>query len=296
MRSRDRIVLALSLTVLIPLPALAGGGSSVETRRDPKTCADYSVRFDGDAVARGEETLTVRAGRGPLKLRPHENGGITIRGGAGADYKVTVCKFAGGTTQGEAERRLAEAKATATADGVTVDGPDESFTAFLIVDAPRDANLDVATSNGPVSISDLGGTLMLKAENGPVSLRNVDGSIDVEAENGPISLKEASGSLRIRGQNGPLTIELSGMRWDGEGLDASTENGPLTVKVPEGYVSSLSAETSSWAPASCKAEMCGDGKFVKRDGRKVLESGSGSPIVKVSTKNGPLSVGTTRGR
>jgi hypothetical protein len=73
-----------------------------------------------------------------------------------------------------------------------------------------------------------------------------------EAANGPVSLKGSSGDVKIHAVNGPLTIALAGTRWDGKGLEADAKNGPLTLKVPDGFSSGVRVETSSHAPFSCR--------------------------------------------
>ena len=51
--------------------------------------------------------------------------------------------------------------------------------------APRDADFSVEASNGPVSLSNLSGTLAVTTANGPVSLSGLTGVVSVDAATAP---------------------------------------------------------------------------------------------------------------
>ena len=97
----------------------------------------------------------------------------------------------------------------------------------------------------------------MKTANGPVSLSNLTGSVDVEAANGPVSLKGSSGDVKIRAVNGPLTIALAGTRWEGKGLEADAKNGPLTLKLPDGKLLSLNLTYDSLSGSTPNGALFG---------------------------------------
>ena len=165
-----------------------------------------------------------------------------------------------------------------------------SVNAPVIVTAPKDADFSVEASNGPVSLTGLSGTLSVSTENGPVSLSNLTGSADVEAANGPVSLKGSSGDMKIHAVNGPVTIALTGTRWEGKGLEATAKNGPLTLKVPDGFTSGVRVEASSHSPFSCRGAACDGARRQDGNRTRLFEIGNENATVRISTANGPVSI------
>ena len=93
----------------------------------------------------------------------------------------------------------------------------------------------------------------------------------------------------MNAQNGPLTIVLDGTQWTGGELEGSTQNGPLTLKVPESYLSSVRINASKHSPVECRAIQC---KQAARtwDRPSVIEFGGSEPIIRLATVNGPVTI------
>ncbi len=249
------------------------------------------MRFGDRTTARGEETVTLsRAEARGLVIAGSRNGGVTVRGGDANAFTVTACTAAAGDDEAAARAALAKVALRTAGGRVTIEGPDdERWSGFLIVTAPRDADFSVEASNGPVSLSDLSGTLAVKTANGPVSLSALTGSVDVDAANGPVTLKGSSGDMRLHAVNGPLTIALSGTRWEGKGLEADAQNGPLTLRVPDDFASGVRVETSRHAPFSCRAAACDGARRQDGDRTRLLEIG-GDATIRLSSVNGPVAI------
>jgi DUF4097 and DUF4098 domain-containing protein YvlB len=120
-------------------------------------------------------------------------------------------------------------------------------------------------------------------------MRDCSGEANISAENGPISFSGTSGKLRLHTQNGPISVSL-GANWDGSELVADAVNGPLTLRVPSGFRSSFLVESNGHGPVSCHASICSDARKTWDDDHKRIEYGSGSPVIRLSTENGPISV------
>ena len=58
-------------------------------------------------------------------------------------------------------------------------------------------------------------------------------------------LSNVGGDIRGETTNGGLTLNLSGDRWDGAGLDVETRNGGITMSVPENYSAALETATTN---------------------------------------------------
>jgi hypothetical protein len=254
----------------------------------PSDCSAMTVRFDGQRAAVVSDDVPLGNLRS-LKVRGAQNGGVRVFGGA-SRYGVTVCKAV-------ANGDSSAVRATMNGNELQITGPaDDSWTAYVLISAPRGAELEVSTTNGPIAVESLDGRLNARALNGPISVEDSTGDLDIETTNGPISLTGGSGNVKLDAQNGPLTVNLSGSSWNGS-LDARTQNGPLNVRLPRGYRSGVIVQTSGRSPVNCRAEGCDDrarGRYDDDDDRaRRFELGSGHQNVHLSTVNGPLSVRDT---
>jgi len=299
MSHRALVPLAFAAAVLALAPAVEAGGhhqsiSIHDNDGSAFTCGSSRIRFGDEETARGEETLTASA-RVPLSVRAPENGGIRVQGWDRNDFSITACKAAGGDDAEGAGHALGAVSVSLSGDELTAKGPrGGNWVVFFLVQAPKGSSLRLDATNGPISIRDFDGTARVHTVNGPVSLARASGDVKVEAVNGPITLKDGSGDQRLRAQNGPISVSLSSARWEGAGLDAHTENGPVTLRVPDGFDSGVSLRTSSHSSMRCRAAQC---QTARRDFRddddeagKSIEFGGGATVVRLSTVNGPVSV------
>jgi hypothetical protein len=265
--------------------------------RQPATdCSDLRIRFDDqDAVLRSEERSLTKSEAAVLQVHPHNNGGVQVVGWEKETYSVTACKAA--ADSGEAgERILSQISMTIENGRVSTKGPgdDEAWTVYLLIRAPKSASLDMDTMNGPISLYDVEGKLTARAHNGPISLKNFSGDAEITAVNGPISLDGSRGSVRIHTENGPISVALEGKSWNGAGLTADAQNGPLTLMVPNGYQSSFVVESTNYAPVSCQASICDGARKTWDDEHRRIEFGNAPAMIRLSTVNGPVSVRESR--
>jgi DUF4097 and DUF4098 domain-containing protein YvlB len=255
-------------------------------------CSDLRIRFDErDAVVRSEERTLTKSEAPSLEIRPHTNGGVQIVGWEKDTYSVTACKAASGSGA-DAERILSQITMSIDKGKVSTQGPgsDDDWAVYLLIRAPKSAVLDLETKNGPISLYDVDGKLRARAHNGPISLKNFSGEADITAVNGPISLEGSNGNVRVHTENGPISVALTGTMWNGTGLSADAQNGPLTLTVPKGYQSSFVVESRNYSPVSCKASICENARKTWDDNNRRIEYGSMPAMIRLSTVNGPVSV------
>jgi hypothetical protein len=134
--------------------------------------------------------------------------------------------------------------------------------------------------------------LDVETHNGPISVERLSGEMELRAVNGPIALTELAGDVRARAQNGPITVTLAGRRWSGEGLDAETVNGPVTLRMPRGYAAHLESGTVHGpinAPSGIRAQR-ENGRRWSPGGRINTDVNGGGPTVRVVTTNGPVNI------
>ena len=232
-------------------------------KQPAENCSDLRIRFDDrDAVVRSEtRTLSKAAASGDA-----------------------------------AESMLSQISMSVENGTVSTHGPSgeqRDWTVYLLIRTPKSAAIELETMNGPISLYDVDGKLTAHAHNGPIGIRNFSGDAEVTALNGPVSVEGSSGSVRIRTENGPINVNLKGTSWNGSGLSADAQNGPVTLRVPHGFQSGFVVESTNYAPMSCHASICESARKTWDDEHRRIEYGS-SPVVHLSTVNGPVSVEEAR--
>jgi DUF4097 and DUF4098 domain-containing protein YvlB len=254
-------------------------------------CAGLHIRMNDRAAEIRSEERTIARPDGPLSVESEVNGGVQVQGWDKDTYSVTACKAADASGH-DVESIFSQIKLSVENGGVSVSGPSEhdNWTVFILVRAPRSANLELRANNGPLSIYDLDGKLAARAINGPISLQGFSGEANISAENGPIDLVGNSGKLRLHTENGPISVSLSGEAWKGSGLEADAQNGPVTLRVPKNYQSSLLVESDGHSPMSCQASFCHDARKTWDEDRRRIEFGNAPAVIHLSTVNGPIAV------
>jgi hypothetical protein len=283
------ILLSLAAMCLVAAGAAFGRGrhsTNINISHDDDritSCGDLNVRFDDERAQMITQEIPAGQLRS-LKVRNAYNGGIRIVGGETSGYGITACKAA--KLPGDVDR----IRVSLRDDELVVEGPERGdWTIFFLIRAPRNAVLDLATTNGEIFLRDVSGTVTARAKNGPVSVRNASGTIDARSVNGPVSLFGGAGMIKLQTTNGPLSVKLDS-DWQGA-IEGSTQNGPLTVSVPRSYRSGVIVESLGHGPITCRAAACADARrsWSEEDDRRIT-LGSVDANVRLSTVNGPVSV------
>jgi hypothetical protein len=240
-------------------------------------CRQVRVQFDGKDAITGEDEMRIpRSQISVLRFRASANGGVYVSGSTGNDYVVRTCKAVPGGDPLVASQILQQIQTSESGGLLSVTGqPGGAWSVTVLIEAPRDAALDLETLNGPVDLLDLSGQIQLRAVNGPVAIHGLAGDVKVAATNGPV------------------LIDLDGTGWSGHGLDVSATNGPLTVRLSASYNSALRINASDRNPISCRAAQCG--QAIRRPGSPdVIEIGGSNAQVTISVLNGPLAIERAR--
>ncbi|MEK6286948.1 MAG: hypothetical protein AABO57_14510 [Acidobacteriota bacterium] len=261
-------------------------------------CGQVRMRIgDGGETARSQLVQTVpRSAISTLQVRSTKNGGIHVQGWNRDEYSITACLAAGGDNAGEAQALLDQVKLAIRDGKVMVEGPNpQDWMAYLLIQAPNGAVLDLESNNGPIGVSDFSGNIQARNNNGPITFHDVSGQVRADVQNGPITVNGSGGDFHLSAQNGPLTIVLDGSQWSGGELEGSTQNGPLTLRVPENYLSSVRVDASKHSPVECRAIQC-QGAVRTWDRPTVIQFGDATPVIRLSTVNGPVTITSPGGK
>jgi hypothetical protein len=195
-------------------------------------CRDDGRRNNDDRGRACEvRAVPVKLSGRSIAIDGERNGGIRVVGWDGDSVRVTARIQAQAPTDAAASAMLPRIRVIADGRGVRSEGPDTEreddtgWSVGYVVYVPHKFDLD------------------LEAHNGGLSVRSVSGKLDLRTVNGSLTISEIGGNVRAHTQNGSLNVQLTGNRWEGEGLDAQTRNGSVRLSVPEKYSASLETGT-----------------------------------------------------
>lgn len=263
----------LGSVLLFATPALAQKDRD-EPRSDAEWLEDCRDNWsDNDEIHCELRTRGAKATSATISVDGRRNGGATITGWDRDSIHIRAMITTRARTEARAKELASEvrtdlAAAILAADGPNTSGRDSWWVSYDIM-VPRRSNLSVETVNGPIHIE------------------NVTGKIELDATNGPIVLTGVGGDVQSRTQNGPMVVELTGTKWEGTGLDASTQNGPVQLSIPKGYSAELETGTQN-GPMNFGLPITLQGRINPRKITTTL--GSGGPRIRVVTQNGPVVV------
>lgn len=212
---------------------------------------------------------------GALIVDAGQNGGISVESWDRNDVRVRAIVRTNARTA-ERARQLATGVQIQSGGGrVSATGPDtdrrENWSVSYRINVPRRIDLDLSATNGGITIN------------------GVSGNLRFDTTNGGVRLADLGGRVNGRTTNGGLTVNLSGDRWDGEGIDVETSNGGVTLSIPDNYNAQLEARTINGGfnidfPITIQGEL---------NSRRGITTtlGSGGPTVSVRTNNGGLRIG-----
>jgi hypothetical protein len=264
---------ALSLSILAAL-ALA---APARAQNSPAECRTWH----GDERAHVCEVRETRMpARGTLSVDAGPNGAVTVRSYEGSEVVVRA-RVEGVAASDQAARELVRGvRVNAEGTRVASTGPraarDSWWSVSYEIMVPSRTSLDAQTSNGPISVDGLSGTLRLRATNGPLTLARV------------------SGDVNARTTNGPVTVTLAGPRWTGGRLDVETTNGPMNVRIPRGFAAHVEASTTHGplrVPAALRPARGDDDRRGWDSPRPInADLNGGGPTIRAVTTNGPLTI------
>ena len=255
------VVTALLAGAFMPASAQRRSEWEFSCSRNRSSYRDDHVR----ACNTVDQTIPIR---GKLLVDSRTNGGIIVIGENRKDIQLHAVIEANARNQSRAEAMI-EAVRIRTEEGrISADGPDagrnEWWSVNFELHVPMNTDLELMAQNGGISVAEVTGLLRMETMNGGIHLDGVGGDVTAETTNGGI------------------TVGLDGTRWEGRGLDATTTNGGVHVRVPDGYSAHLETATTNGGmeidfPVTVQGRI---GKRISAD------LGKGGPTIRVTTTNG----------
>jgi lia operon protein LiaG len=195
-----KFTLPFVVAMVIAIALLAAVGCA--TNAGPTETRDNSFTVNGTAK------LVVQSENGKIEVNAGTDDEVrvqaTLRGINAIDYEVSQ--------DGNTITVVAEITGWWSTAGVDI-----------TITAPINTDVELATSNGMISLSGIEGTGTLSTSNGNIVLENVKGDFEGSTSNGAIEIDTVEGTGFLRTSNGKLDIQ----RFTGE-VDAQTSNGRIS--------------------------------------------------------------------
>jgi DUF4097 and DUF4098 domain-containing protein YvlB len=129
---------------------------------------------------------------------------------------------------------------------------------IIEVRMPKNADLQLETSDGSIEISSVNGTVQANTSDGSIKVSQVTGAVDVSSSDGSIEARALKGTVKLRTSDGSIRAsEIDGpceasssdgsVKVEGrfDGLDVHSGNGSVTTRVIAGSVISSGWQVSS---------------------------------------------------
>jgi DUF4097 and DUF4098 domain-containing protein YvlB len=262
--------------ILLPAIVCFAGPSAFAQRertdRDAKelTCNDNWDRGRPQNCVIKEQTIPATGGT--ITVDGKKNGGVSVKGWNRGEIFVRAKIQTWGDTEAEAQALTGQIHIETGGGQIHAEGPSTSgergWAVSFEVFVPHNSNLTLKTHNGGVSIAD------------------VRGQIEFNALNGGVSLKRLAGSVKGHTVNGGLSIELTGNRWDGDGLNVQTTNGGVSMTIPENYSARLETSTVNGG-MKIDFPITVQGKIEREISTDI---GSGGTTIRATTTNGGVTI------
>lgn len=260
-----------TIRALVPLFAILGAATAAAQPADSgKGCAERWGGWNSREHACEVRELKLRPS-GKLSVDASPNGGISVTGSDRKDLVVRAIVHTWAESE-DGARAMFKDIVVHEDDTIRAEGPSQhgrtGWSVSYEVEAPRDTDLNLDTTNGGISIT---------------SLR---GSMDFETTNGGIRLDGVAGNVRGRTTNGGVDVTLTGAKWDGDTLDLRTTNGGVQMRVPADYSARLETRTTNGG-LQIDFPVTVQGKI----GREISTTlGQGGALVRAETTNGGVRV------
>jgi DUF4097 and DUF4098 domain-containing protein YvlB len=111
------------------------------------------------------------------------------------------------------------------------------------VAVPASADVRIASTNGTIAVSQMGGSLDIGTTNGALRIADATGVLSLRTTNGSISVTRAtSPEVTATTTNGQVELEFAGAPTE---VLARSTNGGITVRVPEGEPYFVDVQTTN---------------------------------------------------
>src|SRR5262245_7866045 len=150
------------------------------------------------------------------------------------------------------------------------------------------------TNDGSVRATRLAGEIMVRSGDGSIRMDRIEGTVDVETGDGSITMEAKPTTLHAKTSDGAIRMQIEPDATMAADWDVQTEDGSVTLTLPNSFNGELDAETRDGAvrashPALSDETRTGEDR---RERRRKLKAtlGSGGPTFRVRSGDGTIRI------
>ncbi|HEX5430890.1 MAG TPA: DUF4097 family beta strand repeat-containing protein [Bryobacteraceae bacterium] len=245
-------------------------------------CGDVVLGFSGSPYQEDFHYSYPLSAQGRVTIQ-NFNGSVEISGWDQNNVEIDGTKYA--RSQQELSGLKVEIDSSADAIAIRTVRPPDYFRnggVRYTIHVPRRAELEeVSSSNGPIRVDTIDGSVHLRTSNGPIHASGIGGNLDAATSNGPIHISDLTGRADVHTSNGPIDLTMNQPRE----VRAATSNGAISVHLPENSGYDVRARTSHGSITS-DFDMSLRGRIARNNLDGTI--GSGGPLLDLSTSNGAI--------
>ena len=285
-RSTEQFLLGRQhMTTPCDLPETPGGARIVALAPNPPA---YSVhRLNSITLSRAElPALSMRS----------VQAWIEVTGADTETWSVQLCAQAGAATEGEATALLGQFKLTQKGESfelsVPAQFPEQSDgAAYVRIQAPRDAPVTIS-GKSPISVYGMSAPVKVSTTHARLTVADTTGDVeaDIKPNSGIIDFFGNRGHVRLNA-DWELNLVISAQQFTGD-LEG-TARGRIHVLLQPGFISPFEAVVNHDSDFDCRASICDQVRRADRGGKVAFTYGSGEPVLRLVSANGPVVINST---
>lgn len=192
--------------------------------------ATVAISLVAVGCAGGEDTETTELGAGATAVQVVGGAGdVSVDGDASRDGATVTVLRSGSGEDADVSIELGEDGVVRVADDC---GGDEECVVGYVVELDAEADIDIVTTGGSVTVNDTTGTVTVDSGGGDVALTSTDGTTEVASGGGGIlatGIAALESVFETGGGDADVTLDDSV-----DTVAITTEGGRLTVQLPGG--------------------------------------------------------------
>jgi DUF4097 and DUF4098 domain-containing protein YvlB len=224
-----------------------------------------------------------------------DNGNISV---AGRD--LNGCEMTAGiTARGNSEQEAADladaviVTLVPSQQGLTVNikKPESELAKHISVSLdikmPAQNRLDLKTSNGNISINNIGLDAVLGTTNGNIYTERTPGPVRANTSNGNVTCRNIGKDIQGHTSNGSIDVVYDAGAANPNLIDLQTSNGSIHITPPQAFSAKVDASTSN-GKISAGRPITMQGDFSKTELHGTIGDGKGA--CRLHTSNGSISI------
>lgn len=227
---------------------------------------------------------------GLTPIRVHvDHGMLEVIGLPGVETFVEAHSKADAPNQTRARRLLDQVEIELKDGHVRFSTPPGRFNqhcqSSFTITCPKGRPVTVCGAYAAVRLSDFTAGANIETTHARITISNVGPKVNARVKEGIIDYSGDQGSARLFA-GWEINLNFTSQTYTGE-LDATAE-GPVRVLIPQGFATPFEASVTKDAAFVCRADFQLQINHRKRGGRLLYRFGQGSPLIRLTSVNGPI--------